>query len=138
MFPVSYRELALMLRNRGVEDDHSALFRWIVDKNPAYPKATREMRREGELWRRSRLRQCKFLNNIVEQDHRRTRRLVRPGMGFGSFHTARRTLAGFEVMAIFRKGQVRRVGGCDMQIQARLIARLFQMAAGFTSYCGGL
>jgi hypothetical protein len=55
--------------------------------------------------------------------------LVRPGMGFGSFHTARRTLAGFEVMEMFRKGQVRRVGGCDMQIQARFIARLFQMAA---------
>jgi transposase-like protein len=37
------------------------------------------MKADGELWRRSRLRQCKYLNNIVEQDHRRIKRLVRPG-----------------------------------------------------------
>ncbi|RKK03514.1 DDE domain-containing protein [Pseudoroseomonas wenyumeiae] len=37
----------------------------------------------------SRLRQCKYLNNIVEQDHRRIKRLVRPGLGFGSLQTTR-------------------------------------------------
>ena len=31
-----------------------------VDKNPAYPRAIAEMKRDGELWRRSRLRQCKY------------------------------------------------------------------------------
>jgi transposase-like protein len=57
---------------RALGQPHTANPRTImVDKNPAYPKAIREMRREGELWRRSRLRQCKFLNNIAEQDHRR-------------------------------------------------------------------
>jgi hypothetical protein len=50
-------------------------------------------------------------------------------MGFGSFHTARRTLADFEVMAMFRKGQVQGVGEGDMQAQARFITWLFQMAA---------
>jgi hypothetical protein len=50
-----------------------------VDKNPAYPRAATEMKRDGELWRRTRMRQCKYLNNIVEQDHRRIKRLVRPG-----------------------------------------------------------
>jgi transposase-like protein len=69
------------------------------------------------------------LNNIVEQDHRRLKRLVRPGLGFGGFHTARRTLAGYEVMAMVRKGQVRRIGGRDMQAQASFIAKLFQIAA---------
>jgi transposase-like protein len=61
-----------------------------------------------QLSRRTCLRQCKYLNNIVEQDHRRNRRimrLVRPGLGFGSFHPARRTLAGFETMAMMRKGE---------------------------------
>ena len=82
-----------------------------------------------ELWRRSRLRQCKFLNNIVEQDHRRIKRLVRPGLGFGGFHTARRTLAGYEVMAMVRKGQVRRIGGRDMRAQATFVAELFDIAA---------
>jgi transposase, IS6 family len=63
------------------------------------------MKRDGEFWRFSRLRQAKFLNNIVEQDHRRVKRLVRPGLGFGGFHTARRILAGYEAMAMIRKGQ---------------------------------
>jgi len=148
MFPISYRDLELMLADRGVEVDHTTIFRWIqayapelekrirphlrasngswrvdetyvkvkgrwtylyravdsrgqtidfllsakrdaaaakrffrkalgqphtvnprtitVDKNPAYPRAVAEMKEDGELWRRSRLRQVKFLNNIVE------------------------------------------------------------------------
>jgi IS6 family transposase len=81
------------------------------------------------LWRRTSLRQAKFLINIVEQDHRRVKRLVRPGLGFGSFRTARRTLAGYEVMAMVGKGQVRGIGGRDMQGQAALISELFQAAA---------
>ena len=39
-----------------------------------------------------------MLSNIVEQNHWRVKRLTRPGLGFGGFWTARRTLAGFEVM----------------------------------------
>ena len=100
-----------------------------VDKNPAYPKAVTEMKADGELWRFSRLRQCKFLNNIVEQDHRRIRRLIRPGLGFGGFRTARRTLAGYEAMAMIRKGQLRNIGGRDMRAQASFIAELFENAA---------
>ena len=151
MFPISYRDLELMLLDRGVAVDHTTIFRWIqayavelekrirphlrlsngswrvdetyvkvkgrwtylyravdsrgqtidyllsakrdgaaakrffrkalaqphtvnprtitADKNPAYPKAVVEMKEDGELWRRSRLRQVKYLNNIVEQDH---------------------------------------------------------------------
>jgi transposase-like protein len=211
MFPVSYRDLELMLADRGVEIAHTTLFRWVqaylpkiekrigphlrpsnsswrvdetyvkvkgrwmylyravdsrgqtidfllsarrnaeaakrffrkalgqphtvnprtitVDKNPAYPCALEQLKEGGELWRRSRMRQCKFLNNIVEQDHRRVKRLVRPGLGFGGFHTARRTLAGYEAMAMIGKGQVRKVGGRDMRAQANFVAELFQAAA---------
>ena len=100
-----------------------------VDKNPAYPKAAAEMKLDGELPRLAQLRQCKYLNNIVEQDHRRIRRLLRPGLGFGGFWTARRTLAGFEAMAMIRKGQVRRLGGRDIKAQATFVAELFQLAA---------
>ncbi|RMI17081.1 DDE domain-containing protein [Pseudoroseomonas wenyumeiae] len=100
-----------------------------VDKNPAYSRALEQLKEDGELWRRSRMRQCKFLNNIVEQDRRRMKRLVRPGLGFGGFHTARRTLAGYEAMAMIRKGQVLKVGGRDMRAQANFIAGLFQAAA---------
>jgi transposase-like protein len=69
------------------------------------------------------------LNNIVEQDHRRIKRLVRPGLGFGTVHTARRTLAGYETMAMIRKGQVRNVGRRDMPAQTTFIAGLFGVAA---------
>ena len=148
MFPISYRDLELMLLDRGVEVDHTTIFRWIqayaaelekrirphlrmsngswrvdetyvrvkgrwtylyravdsrgqtidfllsakrdaaaakrffrkalaqphtvnprtitVDKNPAYPKAATEMKKDGELWRRSRLRQVQ-----IPEQHRR-------------------------------------------------------------------
>jgi transposase, IS6 family len=59
-----------------------------VDWNPAYPRAVADMKSDGQLSRRTCLRQCKCLNNIVEQDRRRIKRLVRPGLGFGSFHSA--------------------------------------------------
>ncbi len=54
---------------------------------------------------------------------------MRPGLGFGGLRTARRTLAGYEAMAMIRKGQVRKVGGRDMQAQAAFIAGLFAAAA---------
>jgi IS6 family transposase len=100
-----------------------------VDKNAAYPKAISEMKKHGELWPRSTLRQVKYLNNIVEQDHRNVKRLSRPGLGFGDFWTARRTLAGYEGMAMIRKGQVRNIGGNDIRAQATFITGLFQVAA---------
>jgi transposase-like protein len=100
-----------------------------VDKNPAYPAAIAAMKRDDELWRFTRLRQVKYLNNIVEQDHRRIKRLVRPGLGFGGMRTARRTLAGYEAMAMIRKGQVRNISRRDMRAQAAFIAGLFAVAA---------
>jgi IS6 family transposase len=76
----------------------------MLSKNAAYPCAIKAMKRAGELWRFSKLRQSKYLNNLVEQDHRRFKRLVRPGLGFASFSTARRTIAGYEIMAMVGKG----------------------------------
>ena len=77
-----------------------------VDKNPAYPKAIKELKAAKKLPEGVKLRQIKYLNNIVEQDHRAIKRLVKPGMGFGSFNTARRTIRGYEIMNMMRKGQV--------------------------------
>ncbi len=77
-----------------------------VDKNPAYPKAIKELKAAKKLPEIVKLRQIKYLNNIVEQDHRGIKRLVKPGMGFGSFNTARRTIKGYEIMNMMRKGQI--------------------------------
>src|SRR3712207_9491898 len=74
-------------------------------------------------------RSVKFLNNIVEQDHRRIKRLVRPGLGFKSFVTANQTIAGYEAMAMMRKGQVATAPANDMKAQSDLIAALFRVAA---------
>ena len=55
------------------------------------------MKEDGELWRLSRRRQCELLSNTGELDYQRVKRLARPGLGFGGFHTARRqrTLTGY-------------------------------------------
>jgi len=52
----------------------------------------------------------KYLNNIVEQDHRAVKRKVRPMLGFKSFWAARCTIAGIEVMHAIRKGQLATTG----------------------------
>ena len=50
------------------------------------------------------IRHSKYLNNLVEQDHRAVKRLTRPMLGFKSFWAARCTIAGIEVMHAIRKG----------------------------------
>lgn len=59
-----------------------------MDKNPAYPQSTKQFKAAQELPEKVKLRQSKYLNNIIEQGHRGMKRLVKPGMGFGSFNTA--------------------------------------------------
>jgi transposase, IS6 family len=66
---------------------------------------------------------------LMLQDHRRVKRLTGPGPGFGGFWTARRTLAGYEAMAMIRKRQVRNIAGRDIKAQGRFIASLFEVAA---------
>ena len=115
---------------KALDQPHTVNPRTItVDKNAAYPGATKRMKKAGEPWRFSKLRQAKYLNNILEQDHRRIKRLVRPGLGFGSFHTARRTLAGYEIMAMVGKGQVSAIPANDMAAQSAFVAALFGAAA---------
>src|SRR5437763_11297475 len=96
-----------------------------VDKNAAYPKAMAELKAAGQLAESGELRQVKYLNNIVEQDHRFIKRLVKPGMGFFSFETAGRTLQGYEVMNMMRKGLVQRMNKGDSPNQAAFITELF-------------
>lgn len=53
----------------------------------------------------STVRLVKYLNSIVEQDHRAVKRITRPMLGFKSFHAAASVLAGIELMHMIRKGQ---------------------------------
>jgi transposase-like protein len=99
-----------------------------VDKNPAYPAAVDRLKAEGVLSRRVRLRQCKYLNNVVEQDHRTVKKRVWLAKGYGSFQSAWRTLQGIEDVAMIRKGRVRWLPKGDAVGQARFIAELFGIA----------
>jgi putative transposase len=57
------------------------------------------------------MRQNKYLNNIVEQDHRAVKRVTQPMLGFKSFWSARIVIAGIETMHMIRKGQMHRPAG---------------------------
>jgi transposase-like protein len=81
-----------------------------LDKNPAYPKALSTLKAAALAPESCELRQAKYLNNIVEQDHRFIKRRVKPGLGFYSFKTAWVTLRGYETMNMIRKGQIKGVG----------------------------
>jgi len=52
------------------------------------------------------IRQVKYLNNIVEQDHRAVKRVTRPMLGFKAFDAAQATLAGIELMHMLKKQQL--------------------------------
>jgi len=100
-----------------------------VDQNAAYPGAIHDLKQDGLLPEDCQLRPVKYLNNIVEQDHRFIKRRVKPGLGFQSYPTAWRTLQGYEMMNMIRKGQVQGVDKGNIQAQTQFINDLFGLAA---------
>lgn len=100
-----------------------------VDKNAAYPPAVDDLKTKQHLPKNTELRQVRYLNNLVEQDHRFIKRLVNPSLGFGSFYTARRTLKGYEGMNMIRKGQIQGVEKGDVRKQISFISEIFGVAA---------
>ena len=75
------------------------------------------------------LRRVKYLNNVIEQDHRFVKKKVRASQCVKSFHTAERTLEGIESINMMRKDQVKRLAGGDAQGQAKFVESLFGIAA---------
>lgn len=110
--------------------DHRRLpFSISVDKNAAYPEAFTTSQDEKIIPLDCKLRRGKYLNNVIEQDHRFIKKKVRASQCFKRFHTAERTLEGIESVNMMRKGQVKRLGGDDPQSQAKFVLGLFQIAA---------
>jgi putative transposase len=182
-YPLSYRHIEEMMKERGVDVDHSTINRWVLKYTPEIEKKFRKHKNiVGRSWRmdetyikikgqwkylyravdkagntvdflltakRDRksakrffkkaigtngtpriinidksgantagikdynhdngtnieIRQCKYLNNIVESDHRKIKQIIKPMMGFQSFKSAKIVLAGIEMVAMLRKGQ---------------------------------
>ena len=71
--------------------------------------AIHEMIYSGIVSVKATLRKVKYLNNIIEQDHRFIKRKVKPILGFGSFKTTEKTICGIETMHMIRKGQVEEI-----------------------------
>jgi len=81
-----------------------------MDKSGANKTAMDEINARGET--PFIVRQVKYLNNIVEQDHRFFKRITQPMLNFKSFRAARNVLAGIELMHMIRKGQMV-LKGCE-------------------------
>jgi IS6 family transposase len=103
-------------------------FSTSVDKNAAYPEAFGTSQVERILPRDCKLRRVKYLNNVIEQDHRFVKKKVPSSQCFKSFQTAERTLEGIEAMNMMRKEQVKRLAGRDAAGQAKFVESLFGVA----------
>ena len=100
-----------------------------VDKNAAYPEAFTTSQAERVVPPDCKLRRVKYLNNVIEQDHRFVKKKLRASQCFKTFHTAERTIEGIEAINMVRKGQVKRLAGSDAQGQAKFVESLFGIAA---------
>jgi transposase, IS6 family len=120
------RHSATRFFSKALAAPHTSTPRVItVDKNAAYPKAFTDLKSEELMPDACELPQSKYLNNLIEQDHRFIKRLVKLGMGFFSVETAWRTVQGYEAMNMLRKGQIRGVDKRDSRKQAEFVASLF-------------
>ncbi|EJQ94101.1 transposase [Bacillus cereus MC118] len=99
-----------------------------VDKNPAYPVAIQELKEEKHMPEGIQLRQVKYLNNVVEQDHRFIKRRVRSMLGLKSFKTVISILSGVEAMHMMKKGQLV-LPDKSVQSEKEFIHKLFGLAS---------
>src|ERR1700674_5162289 len=100
-----------MMAERGIALAHTTILRWVeryvpeFDGYAASHRAIAKLKAAGTLPRRVRVRSCKYLNNVVEQDHRRIKPRIRPMIGFKRFDTATVTIRGIELAEKIKKDQ---------------------------------
>src|SRR5258707_1074823 len=125
------RDMAAAKRflRRAIDASGNAMPRVMnVDKNPAYPAAVEALKADATIPGRVALRQCKYLNNMIDEDHRTVKKRVWLAKGYGSFQRAWRTLQGIETVNMIRKGRVRWVANGDVIGQAHFIGALFGLS----------
>jgi transposase-like protein len=94
----------------GVNDPPSKI---NTDKHKAYGRAISMMKEAGKCEKELEHSQGKYLNNRLESDHGKLKLLLNPVRGFKTMKTAFATLRGFELMRIFRKGQLKSWHTCS-------------------------
>ncbi|MBZ5753406.1 IS6 family transposase [Metabacillus rhizolycopersici] len=100
-----------------------------VDKNPAYPVAIQQLKDEQKVPEGIQMRQVKYLNNIVEQDHRFIKKRVRSMLGFKTYETATSIVRGIEALHMMKKGQVHQQQVKSVQNRKEFIDKLFGIAS---------
>jgi len=84
-----------------------------LDAYAASHRAVADLKKSGELPKRVKVRSGKYLNNLIEQDHRRVKHRLGPMLGLKSFRTAAVVIGGVELAEKIKKGQfkVGKLGG---------------------------
>ena len=77
-----------------------------MDKSGANTSGIKTWNKRNCFVKGIQVRQCKYLNDIVEQDHRSIKRRIAISFGFKEFESAKRTLSGMEVVNMIGKGQI--------------------------------
>ncbi|HHK5537233.1 TPA: IS6 family transposase [Bacillus mobilis] len=99
-----------------------------ADGDKAYPVAIRKLKEDKRLPHDTPLRVKKYLNNVIEQDHRFIKKRIRNMLGLKSYQTARKMIDGIEAMYMIKKGQTSQ-GAKSVQKQIQLINHLFDLPA---------
>ncbi|PZD71467.1 hypothetical protein C1752_06399 [Acaryochloris thomasi RCC1774] len=99
-----------------------------TDKYAVYPGAIEALQQSGELSEATEHRPVKYMNNILEQDHRFIKHKVKAGLGFQNFWSAKRTIRGYETMNAIRKGQIVGIEKGYLRSQNHFISEIFGVA----------
>ena len=99
-----------------------------ADGDKAYPVAIRELKKDKCIPHSTPLRVKKYVNNIIEQDHRFIKKRIRNMLGLKSVLTATKMIAGIEAMHMIKKGQTFQ-GEKSLQKQMYLINEIFGLTA---------
>ena len=90
---------------KAIKGQHDVPRTITLDGYAASHRAVRELKADGLLPAETKLRSSKYLNNLIEQDHRGVNQRIATMLGFKGFATAAITIAGIELMHRIRKGQ---------------------------------
>lgn len=119
-------QAAIRFLQKALKGWHSVNPRVInTDKDKAYPKAIENLTESDSLLKSTKHRAVKYLNNLIEQDHRYIKRRVVASQHFREFWSAYRTVSGYEAMNMIGKGQIENVERGDILGQINYINSFF-------------
>jgi transposase, IS6 family len=112
------KDAAKKFFKKAIKANHNQQSRVITtDKYAATEVAIYELIYSGVISAKATRRKVKYLNNIIEQDHRFIKRKIRPMFGFKSLKTAKKTICGIEIMHMIKKGQVEEIQSVPSEVE---------------------